>query len=141
MTSDFSLAVHALVYLDCKKAMLSSEQLAENVCTNPARVRKVMARLKKAGFISTREGKSGGYICSADAKKLSLLEVFEAVDEFLVCSSWRSGGQDRDCLISSGMAGVMEGIYSRMDSLCRRELERITISDIEDRIFKENASN
>jgi DNA-binding IscR family transcriptional regulator len=47
MRGDFSLAVHALVYLDCKKTILSSEQLAVNICTNPVRIRKVMAKLRR----------------------------------------------------------------------------------------------
>ena len=33
--------------------MVSSEVLAENICTNPARVRKVMAQLKRAGLVET----------------------------------------------------------------------------------------
>lgn len=49
MTSEFAIAVHALVYLNHKGETVSSEALAENICTNPARVRKVMAKLKKAG--------------------------------------------------------------------------------------------
>ena len=46
MTSEFAIAVHALVYLNHKGETVSSEALAENICTNPARVRKVMAKLK-----------------------------------------------------------------------------------------------
>ena len=34
MNSDFVVAVHALVYLKHKKAKISSEELAKNVCTN-----------------------------------------------------------------------------------------------------------
>ena len=37
MTSDYCVAVHALVYLNHKAKVLSSEELAENICTNPAR--------------------------------------------------------------------------------------------------------
>ena len=55
MTSDYCVAVHALVYLNHKAKVLSSEELAENICTNPARVRKVMAKLKKAGFVKRRK--------------------------------------------------------------------------------------
>ena len=47
MTSEFAIAVHALVYLNHKQETLASEELAKNVCTNPARIRKVMAKLKK----------------------------------------------------------------------------------------------
>ena len=61
MTSEFAIAVHALVYLNHKGETVSSEALAENICTNPARVRKVMAKLKKAGLVATKEGVDGGY--------------------------------------------------------------------------------
>ncbi|MFR5902988.1 MAG: transcriptional regulator, partial [Neglectibacter timonensis] len=35
MTSEFTIAVHALVYLNHKAQLLSSEALAKNICTNP----------------------------------------------------------------------------------------------------------
>ena len=47
MNSDFIVAVHALVYLNHKADIVSSEALAKNICTNAARVRKVMAPLKR----------------------------------------------------------------------------------------------
>ena len=53
MNSDFIVAVHALVYLNHKADIVSSEALAKNICTNAARVRKVMAPLKRAGFVTT----------------------------------------------------------------------------------------
>ena len=37
MKSDFSVAVHALVYLSVKGCTLSSDALADNICTNAAR--------------------------------------------------------------------------------------------------------
>ena len=45
LNSDFCVAVHGLVFLKHKGCTISSEELAENICTNPARVRKVMAKL------------------------------------------------------------------------------------------------
>ena len=41
--SSFNLAVHALVCLSHSGRSLSSEALAENICTNPTRVRRVLA--------------------------------------------------------------------------------------------------
>ena len=50
MTSEFAIAVHALVFLNHKGETLSSDALADNVCTNPARVRKVMApEIRRSG--------------------------------------------------------------------------------------------
>ena len=58
MTSEFGIAVHAMVFLHHKGDMVSSEVLAENICTNPARVRKVMAKLKRGG--GNARGRCGG---------------------------------------------------------------------------------
>jgi len=44
MNGDHSLAVHALVYLDHRATHLPSQILAENICTNAARVRKEIGR-------------------------------------------------------------------------------------------------
>ena len=68
LNSDFCVAVHGLVYLKHKNDMVPSEELAKNICTNPARVRKVMARLKRAGLVQTKEGKVGGYSSVPDCR-------------------------------------------------------------------------
>lgn len=136
MNGDFALAVHALVYLNHRAATLSSEALAENVCTNPARVRKVMGLLKRAGLVGTKEGAEGGYSFELDAEAVSLRRVAEAVDASFVSAAWRPGHLDADCMISSGMAGVLDGIYSDLDSLCKRRLEALTIASIDRQIFE-----
>ena len=61
------VAVHALVFLDHHDYKVSSEELAENICTNPTRVRRVQAVLKKAEIVETREGLDGGYPGNAGA--------------------------------------------------------------------------
>ena len=54
--SSFSIAVHALVYLNHMEKVLSSEELVQNICTNPVLIRKVMSKLKKAGLVDTKGG-------------------------------------------------------------------------------------
>lgn len=131
MNGDFALAVHALVYLNHRPGTLSSEALAENVCTNPARVRKVMALLKRAGLVNTREGAVGGYSFDLDAESVSLRRVADAVAASFVSAAWRPGHLDADCMISSGMAGILDGIYSDLDALCKQHLETVTIASID----------
>ncbi len=138
MTSEFSIAVHALVYLNHKGATLASEALAENVCTNPARIRKVMAKLKKKGLVGTKEGLNGGYYMVWKAQEVNLRQICEALEVDMVKASWRSGSLDMDCLVASGMAGIMDGIYGELNELCKKRLENVTIQDIDDQIFKGN---
>ena len=114
---------------------MSSEALAENICTNPARVRRVMAGLKKAGMVATREGQDGGYRLCVDPATLSLRQVAEAVNTRFVDCAWHSGDIDRDCAICSGMAGVMDGLYRQLNGQCAAYLSHITVADIENRLF------
>jgi len=135
MTSEFAVAVHGLVYLDQRKITTSSEELASNVCTNPARVRKVMAKLKKAGIIATKEGLEGGYHLIGDPDTISLKQISDALDVAFVSSSWKSGDENNPCMVASGMAGVMDEIYGELNELCRERMEQITIKDIREKLI------
>ena len=139
MTGEYAIAVHALVYLNHKDMVLSSEELAENICTNPARVRKVLSKLKKAGMVDTKEGMKGGYHMTADPRKVTLREICDALQLEIVTAAWKSGSLDMECLVASGMAGIMDGIYGEMDELCKKYLEKITVYDIDRRIFGEQS--
>lgn len=135
MTSEFTIAVHALVFLNHKGELLSSEAVAQNVCTNPARVRKVLSRLKKAGLVETREGLEGGYRFAGDPDQVDLCTVADALEVDFVSASWRTGNPDMKCLIASGMDGVMSQIYGKLDQCCRERLREIHIADIDRHIF------
>lgn len=135
MNSDFIVAVHALVYLNHKGELISSEMLAENICTNAARVRKVMAPLKRAGFVSTREGNVGGYRFEGNPADVSLRAVADALGIRFVHATWHSGDSDMNCLVASGMADIMDDILDDLDATCRERLEHTTIADIDGRIF------
>lgn len=138
MTGEFAIAVHALVFLNHKGKYISSEELAENICTNPVRVRKVMAKLKKNGFIATKEGTEGGYRFVLSPSEVNLQQISYAIDFQFISSGWRSGSSEMDCFIASGMADIMDSIYADLEKVCKTYLKNITIADIDHLIFKEN---
>jgi len=140
MNGDFAVAVHALVFLYHRQDTLSSDTLAWNICTNPVRVRKVMAKLRKAGLVEAREGKiDGGYRSPAGGGDTRLAQILGALDEKCVAPTWRPGGEEPDCLVSSGMAAALDEIYDRLNACCAHELEAITIANVAKRIFSRAA--
>lgn len=136
MTAEFPLAVHALVYLLHKGTVTSSQELADNICTNPARVRKVMAKLHRAGLVDSLRGKGSGYLTRPDSAGLPLDSVLSALHEEPVTMNWRSGDVDKECLIASGMGDVLDGLYANMNEICRRQLAAVTIGNINKIIFE-----
>ncbi len=135
MTSEFTIAVHSLVFLNHKATVCSSDELAVNVCTNPARIRKVMAKLKKADLVKTKEGSEGGYLFCHKSEDIDLRMIADALQTPFVSASWKSGDPCMSCLIASGMAGVMDELYGELDERCRQRLSEITIQDLDTKIF------
>ena len=130
MTAEFPTAVHALVYLHHKGAVVPSAELADNICTNPARVRKIMAALCRAALAFATEGRASGYHTGPEAGAVTLRQVADALGEVPVAVSWRSGDVDRECLVSSGMAAAMDGVYGLLNDRCRDALAELTIEQI-----------
>ncbi len=135
MSGIFTIAVHALVYLNHRGETISSEELAQNICTNPARVRKVMAMLSRNGLVKTYAGSHGGYCFVLAPESVTLRSICEAVGDPPVPAGWHSGGIDLPCLIASGMSGVMDGIRTELNAACYQRLAGITIADIDRSIF------
>ena len=135
MNSDYNVAVHALVFLQHKKEPLTSKELADNICTNASRVRRVMAKLVGTGIISTKEGsKDGGFALALEADKIDLAKIAQALQVEFVQTRWESGDPHKECVIASGMGALLEDIYSRMDQECYQYLKSITISDLEKKL-------
>ena len=99
-----------------------------------------MAKLKKAGFVKTKEGSEGGYLFDQDADQVTLDQIAQALEIRFVDTAWKSGDTDMKCLVASGMGDIMDDIYSDLDELCRRRLGEITIADIDRKIFGPHTS-
>lgn len=135
LTSEFCIAVHALVYLNHRAVIVSSEELAKNICTNASYIRKVMAKLKQANLVATREGLEGGYYFTLDPQVVNLKMIGEALGVRVVSANWHSGNLDAKCQVSSGMSGVMDDIYRQLNDVCLARLEQLNIQSISQQLF------
>jgi Rrf2 family protein len=80
--SRFAVAIHTLAVLahHCE-APATSDLIAESVNTNPVVIRRLIALLRRAGLVSTRTGRGGGFALGREAKKITLLDIYRAVEE------------------------------------------------------------
>lgn len=137
MNSDFCVAVHALVYLNHHKPKIcSSEELAENICTHPARVRRILTKLNKRNLLETiKSGPKGGYLFTGNPDKISLADIAEALNVTYVEPSWHSGNTDMECLIASGMGALMDTVFADLNKRCQNRLKEISIAHIDSYLF------
>ncbi|WNQ09075.1 Rrf2 family transcriptional regulator [Paenibacillus aurantius] len=135
MNSEFTIAVHSLVFLAYQPdRMASSDRIAHNVNTHPSRVRKVMSCLRKQGYVAAKEGIGGGFILSCDPEEVTLAEIYRATSMGTFKPSWCSGDTGGECMIACNMAEVMEGIFGEAEEQMMKFFERQTINGVLDRV-------
>ena len=77
--------VHLASFADGKRASL--DELATGIDVPPAFLSKVLQRLVKAGLLTSRRGKRGGFELSRDVASVSLLEILRALDSVPVLNA------------------------------------------------------
>ncbi|MDO4542797.1 MAG: Rrf2 family transcriptional regulator [Bacillota bacterium] len=136
MSSDFIVAIHAMTFLYHKGETVPSDVLADNACTNPARVRRVMAKLKNAGLVHAKEGrKKGGYSYPLE-RVVTLGDIARALSVTFSGFNWHSGDKERECLISSGMGDYTENLSQELDRKCLEYLDTVTVSQVEEQLIR-----
>ena len=80
---EFSVSVHVLTFLAETPAevTVSSERLAETTNTNPAYVRRVLAPLRRAGYVTSKPGAGGGWRLAVAADSIRLGAIWRLFDE------------------------------------------------------------
>ncbi|MBD0381687.1 RrF2 family transcriptional regulator [Paenibacillus sedimenti] len=131
MNSEFTIAVHSLVFLaHLPDHMATSEEIATNVSTHSARIRKVMGFLRKAGYVSTKEGIGGGFILSCNPDQVTLGEIYRLTCHGSLKPSWCTGDENKSCMISSKMDRLMGVMFSNAEKQMEMYFDQHTIGSM-----------
>jgi len=79
--TQFTVAVHSLTLLAHQPdGVMSSEDIAASVGANPVYVRRVLGRLRNAGYVTSRPGVHGGWRLQRAAAELTLGDVWRVIE-------------------------------------------------------------
>lgn len=108
---------------------MSSEQIATSVGTNASYVRKVAARLSRAGIIEGRRGRSGFALLKEPAD-ISLLDVYRAVEETDDVHVFDIHQNPSDsCIVGRNIRPVLGGMFRHAEQVVEAELAGATLAD------------
>jgi len=125
----FTFAVHIMTALAFAGKLLDSQTLARSVNTNPVVVRRLLQGLRCAGLVETYAGKHGGFKLSKNPTRISLLEIYEAVEPRpLIAISERKAS--RHCRVSCNMKRIMMSVAEAAEDAVRRRLRGITLRQL-----------
>jgi Rrf2 family protein len=108
---------------------IPSSSLAASVNTSPSFVRRVLAKLSRAGLVETATGKAGACWLARDAKKISLLDIYKAVDAPKAFSI-HSYPEQKTCRVSSNIKPALEKGLAKTQKAMEAALDDISLAGI-----------
>ena len=124
------MAVHvlsALAYTDGE--VIGSDDLAKTVGTNPSFLRGLIGRLRDAGLVETQLGKGGGACLARLPSKITLRDVYLAVESRPTLKSHDCNDKS-ECPVAASMSTVLSHINDRIEKAVESELKQLTVADL-----------
>lgn len=131
--SRLTIAVHALAWMALAqrrgKALLTSDQVAASVNTNPVIIRRGLGNLRRAGLVDVRHGAGAGWSLARAPEEITLLDVYEAVEHNPLFSLHRTE-PNLECPVGRGIRPALGDVYHGAEQALRRELRSTSIADV-----------
>jgi Rrf2 family protein len=130
MNTRFAVAVHVLTFLQTQGGEpATSELIASSVNTNPSLVRRMLSRLAQAGLTVSQMGAGGGARLARPADRITLLDVYRAVDEDQDVIPLHPAPNPR-CPVGRQIHRVLETRIDAAERALHDELARTTIAQL-----------
>ncbi len=126
----FAVAVHILAALAINDGnAVRSEQLASSASTNPTVIRRILSMLAEAGFTSSQLGYGGGATLAKPASQITLLDVFQVVEEPNIFEMHRTP-PDENCFVGRNIQQVLARSTTKAQQALEAELSKTTIAEV-----------
>jgi Rrf2 family protein len=132
-SSQFPLAVHLLVALSFRpEDFISSDSLSGTVHTNPVVVRRIVASLRRAGFVVSQAGVAGGVRIAKPSRQITLLDVYRAVGQ---TGLFRMHNPNRSCPIGKRIPDALGEFLPKAEQAFERSLADASVEDVARRVW------
>jgi Rrf2 family protein len=126
----FPVSVHIMTSLAYHGPhLVSSEQLATGIKTNPSFIRKLVVSLSAAGLVESVRGKTGGIRLAKNPKDITLDQIYKAVTEATLMAVPNKTPM-KNCTISCGIGEVLCKISEEIEESTLKQLSKKSLSEI-----------
>ena len=138
MNTRFAVATHILTFLAYQAGEpATSELIAASVNTNPTFIRRLLTQLAKAGLTTSQLGAGGGALLVHPPSKISLLDVYRAIDEEQQVFALHDAPNPA-CPVGRNIDAVLKGRMLEAERALQAQLAKTTIADLAADIAERN---
>lgn len=131
--SRMTIAVHALAWLALAQRqghdVLTSDQVAASVNTNPVIIRRSLGDLRRAGLVGVRHGAGAGWSLARAPEEITLLDVYDAVGHEQPFGMHHTE-PNLECPVGRGIRPALDQVYGEIEQTVRHELTLISVADV-----------
>lgn len=127
--SRLSRMLHVLLHMARRETPLTSEQIARMLQTNPVVVRRTMAGLRTAGYVSSGKGHGGGWRLACDLSQVTLLDIHRAVGGVRIFAIGTEGA-DAQCAVERTVNAALEDVLQQAEQLIVQRLGEVSLADL-----------
>lgn len=129
MDTRFSSAIHTLILIAESEKPMTSGDIAGSVGTNASYIRKIIGLLKKKDIIESHRGISG-FALKAKAEELTLLQIYQAVNETEGIRLFDLHQNPNDqCIVGRHIEPVLTELFAEMEEAAALALSGKTLAD------------
>ncbi|MET8749290.1 Rrf2 family transcriptional regulator [Streptomyces sp. NPDC004667] len=133
-SSRMTVATHVLTWMAwvCPQrpdGIVTSEQIATSVKTNPVVIRRALGSLRSAGLVESQRGQGAGWRLTRAPESITLRDVYLAVEPDPVIAL-HSAPPNQDCPVGRSIPPVLRAVYDRAEESMKAELGAVTIADV-----------
>lgn len=121
--------LHVLLHMARHKEPFTSEQIAKMLRTNPAVVRRTMAGLRRAGYVSSAKGHGGGWTIVRELQSITLLDVHKAVGGPRLFAIGHERGET-ECAVEQAVNKALEVALNEAEAILMQRLQSVTLLDL-----------
>lgn len=123
--------LHMLLHMAESSAPATSEVLARAMGTNPVVVRRLMAGLRKAGFVASAKGHGGGWVLGCPLSAMTLGDVHAALGAPPFLAVGLRDAQS-GCLVEQAVNEALGAAYAEAEALLVSRLHGVKLSVLAD---------
>ena len=129
-SSRFATAVHILTLLGHQPdEALTSDYIAGSVNTNPVVIRRLLRLLAQAGLVTSIPGSAGGSRLARDARKITLLDVFAAVEKEALVGG-HAQQPNPHCPVGRQISDLLAPRFDDAAAAFTQSLKKTTVADL-----------
>ncbi len=125
--SRLSGVLHILLHMVERAGPATSEDLSKMMATNPVVIRRIMAGLRRQGYVRSEKGHGGGWTLACDLSKVTLRDIYTALGSpSLLAIGNRT--EAPGCLVEQAVNAALQQAFHDAEERLLARLGEVTLS-------------